>query len=291
MLFSSETFQRGHNYVTPHRPIATRSFLLEKNIIEIEYFSEAGSIRREKIVYKKAISRLDESTSGVLDIELYERAMLAEKVTLSSVRTVHQEIQDLLRIRRREEDVSRIIFCEKEASNEPSSSSLPPVTVDNSARVDDIHQSRLPTKPSQQGMESGTVKNNKEGVFDYLSPFLLSVVDPNNISKEEAILIRDACLKTMKERLQERANIIQHRIYEENQRLAEQQELHQLLRTRDDDDDEVEEGTSRSGNTDKSSDENFERICSEIIFRINILERRLRAHEDTVLEKYKVSVF
>lgn len=35
---------------------------------------------------------------------------------------------------------------------------------------------------------------------DYLTPFLANIKDPNNLTKDEARHVRDACLKALKER-------------------------------------------------------------------------------------------
>merc|ERR1712072_190430 len=91
----------------------------------------------------------------------------------------------------------------------------------------------------------------------------------NNISKCQAENARDSCLKALKERLLERANIIQRRLDEENGQLAKKQAAFQRSR------DHVE-----------GADEEFEKFCSEAMFRIQILEQRLARHEETALQKY-----
>lgn len=49
----------------------------------------------------------------------------------------------------------------------------------------------------------------QEAAFDYLSPFMPNIAGTRGLSREEALLVREACLKALKERLIERANIIQ----------------------------------------------------------------------------------
>ena len=104
---------------------------------------------------------------------------------------------------------------------------------------------------------------------DYLSAFLRNVVDPNQITKEEALSIRQACLDALKARLVERANIIQSKLHEENAKLGRKQELFQ-----------------RSQREGDFSTEEYEKYCTEAMFRIQILEQRLAAHEEAALRKF-----
>jgi len=67
----------------------------------------------------------------------------------------------------------------------------------------------------------------------------------------------------------ERANIIQTRLNEENQKLARKQEQFQ-----------------RNQRDGEISTEEFERYCTEAMFRIQILEQRLVSHEETALKKF-----
>ena len=67
----------------------------------------------------------------------------------------------------------------------------------------------------------------------------------------------------------ERANIIQSRLNEENSKLARKQE--QFTRAQ------------RDG---EMSNEEYEKYCTEAMFRISILEKRLVEHEETALKKF-----
>jgi hypothetical protein len=49
----------------------------------------------------------------------------------------------------------------------------------------------------------------QEVAFDYLSPFMPVIAGTRGLTREEALVVREACLKALKERLIERANIIQ----------------------------------------------------------------------------------
>lgn len=104
---------------------------------------------------------------------------------------------------------------------------------------------------------------------DYLTPFLKNVSDPNNLTREDALAIRQACLDALKARLVERANIIQSKLHDENAKLGKKQELFQ-----------------RSQREGDFSTEEYEKYCTEAMFRIQILEQRLAAHEEAALKKF-----
>lgn len=104
---------------------------------------------------------------------------------------------------------------------------------------------------------------------DFLTPFLKNVGDPNHLLREEALSIRQACLDALKARLVERANIIQTKLHEENAKLGKKQELFQ-----------------RSQREGDFSTEEYEKYCTEAMFRIQILEQRLAAHEEAALRKF-----
>jgi hypothetical protein len=105
---------------------------------------------------------------------------------------------------------------------------------------------------------------------DYLTPFLQNFAkDPRDPTREEAAKSRAACLAALKERLLERANIIQRRLDEENSALSKKQANFQ-----------------RSRDHMEGADEAFEKFCSEAMFRISILEQRLSRHEENALQKY-----
>jgi hypothetical protein len=118
-------------------------------------------------------------------------------------------------------------------------------------------------------------RNNKSAAHDsaknsdYLTPYLRNVGDLSQITKEMVFSIRQTCLDALKARLAERASIIQTRLHEENSKLAKRQEQFQRAQ--------------REGDL---SNEEYEKYCTEAMFRIQILEQRLATHEEAALRKY-----
>lgn len=107
---------------------------------------------------------------------------------------------------------------------------------------------------------------------DYLTPFLPEAFKPGTteLSKEQAQKANNGCLKALKDRLVERANIIQRRLDRENEDLAKRQAAFQ-----------------RSRDAVEGADEEYEKFCMDAMFRIQILEQRLQKHEDTAMDKYE----
>ncbi|KAJ3378839.1 hypothetical protein HDU84_007250 [Entophlyctis sp. JEL0112] len=107
-------------------------------------------------------------------------------------------------------------------------------------------------------------EESKTTDLDYLSPFLINYIveqKPNqqNLGRAESIAVKEACLKSLKERLIEKANIIQGRLEE----VTAEYQRRQLAYSRNADSMTVEE-------TDE-----YVKFCNDSLFKIQILEKRL----------------
>ena len=130
-------------------------------------------------------------------------------------------------------------------------------------------QKRTEQKTMEAADNAGQEKDRR--YLDYLTPYLQNITDPSNITREDAQKVRDNCLKALKDRLLERANIIQNRLNVENSKLSKQQAAFQR----------------NQRDNDPDAEEDFEKFCSEAMFRIQILEQRLVQHEENALKKYQ----
>lgn len=106
-----------------------------------------------------------------------------------------------------------------------------------------------------------------ESNIDYLSPFLLSAKDPNFISKNEAQQIRELCLKAYKDRLIERAQIMQNRGEQESAAYQQRQADY----------------VKRQETLTAEEVEAYKQFCSDTLFRIHILEKRLNKVPFTII--------
>jgi len=131
----------------------------------------------------------------------------------------------------------------------------------------------LAHEQSTQEDEKDTTESNEEkdkNRVDYLSPFLAQY-GKQALNKRQALQAKDECLATLKERLLERANIIQKHLDTENQKLQQRKQL--FKRT-------------QNGAGAGEADEEFTNFYEESVFRIDILKARLQSHEELALKKY-----
>ena len=126
--------------------------------------------------------------------------------------------------------------------------------------------------------EGGAEKDSKSQ--NYLTPYLRKFKNKDfpELTREEAIEIRQNCLDALRSRLVERANIIQSRLNDENSKLGRQQDLFQRAE-RDDD------HLPTVCKTERETEE-YQKYCTEAMFRIQILEQRLATHEEAALKKF-----
>ncbi|CAM9368983.1 unnamed protein product, partial [Discosporangium mesarthrocarpum] len=165
----------------------------------------------------------------------------------TELRHVHLEMMELIKLREKQEkdvSLSRPLF--------------------ETARERRAEQEKI---SEQLAQEEEDVDHRQ---VDYLTPFLQHVPDMRNISREDGQRARDACLKALKDRLLERANIINSRLNEETSALGKKQAAFQR----------------NQRDNDANAEEEFEIFCSEAMFRIQVLEQRLVQHEESALKKY-----
>ena len=219
--------------------VAKRTFYVKENKVRTQYHYAKSCITRNTFNYDK--ERSAEDVGDQLEV-----VRDAEKECLSEVRRARNETADLITMRKHEE--LEIIIDQ-------------PVFESASSRRDEERKVQEILEEQEQG---------DKRQLDYLTPFLMSI-DPKDLTREDAMKVKENCLKALKDRLLERANIIQNRLNEENKELAKYQAAFQR----------------NQRDNDPDAEEQFEKECSEAMFRIQILEQRLVQHEESALKKYK----
>ena len=206
--------------------------------------SEAGYTTSSRNILNKGSACFDlqecENTNDTID-----KLLFYEKTAIASAKDQHQISLNYILKRNHDEEVRFLPMSEKTES----------VKTQIGSHYIEIN-------------EDTKVEERRKN--DYLSPYMVFVKDPSNITEEEGKQIIHVYLKAAKERFQERANIIQSRLHEETEKLSALQASYQ-------------QSNGRSIRLD-----DFERECSELNFRIKVLEKRLLDHEETSVEKYKV---
>jgi hypothetical protein len=123
---------------------------------------------------------------------------------------------------------------------------------------------------SQEESDDDDDEGEEKIVLDYLTPYLPAVIAGHALTKEEALDVRDKCLKALKDRLIERANNIQRRHDNESAVLAKRKAIFE--RDRD--------------QLTREDEEAHDRACDESAFTLRILNQRLKRHEEQALERY-----
>lgn len=109
---------------------------------------------------------------------------------------------------------------------------------------------------------------------DYLAPFIAAEhpINPERLTRNEATRVRDNALDAFRERLLARSHIIQARLQQETDELVRMQATYQRDR----------ETMSRE------EEEHYMLFCNQAMFRIQVLEKRLREHTNNALKRYAV---
>ncbi|XP_058135927.1 dynein regulatory complex subunit 7 isoform X2 [Dasypus novemcinctus] len=106
--------------------------------------------------------------------------------------------------------------------------------------------------------------------LDYLAPFLVQFPPGEKLTRWQAVRLKDECLNDFKQRLIDKANLIQARFEKETQELQKKQQWYQENQV-----------------TMTAEDEDFYlSYCSQAMFRIRILEQRLNRHKELAPLKY-----
>lgn len=248
VLRINQTFDKDPS-VPSGTDISQRTFYLTEGKILTQYHFVNGKITQKIKVHSHAksgglLSGAGEELSAE-DLEGIQEAALVERECFSAVKMSYIQMMNIIKIRNDVEDnvsIERTVF----------ENALDRAEKGVSGAI---------------GVEESSL-NDAKGV-DYLTPFLRHISNLNDITKEEALEVRQSCLDALKARLVERANIIQSRLNEENTKLARKQEQFQ-----------------RSQREGDLSTEEYEKYCTEAMFRIQILEQRLVAHEESALKKF-----
>ncbi|KAI2578789.1 dynein regulatory complex subunit 7 isoform X3 [Homo sapiens] len=109
-----------------------------------------------------------------------------------------------------------------------------------------------------------------ETQLDYLAPFLAQLPPGEKLTCWQAVRLKDECLSDFKQRLINKANLIQARFEKETQELQKKQQWYQENQV-----------------TLTPEDEDlYLSYCSQAMFRIRILEQRLNRHKELAPLKY-----
>ena len=64
---------------------------------------------------------------------------------------------------------------------------------------------------AQERIKAEEKKRREDMKLDYLAPFLVNLDDPDRLTQKDAYMLKEDCLADLKERLIDKANLIQAR--------------------------------------------------------------------------------
>ncbi|XP_030059427.1 dynein regulatory complex subunit 7 isoform X3 [Microcaecilia unicolor] len=249
--------------------VAERNFLIVDERIQLIYHHEDDRIIASKWEFLKPPST-EKGTPMVLTpdmsvaylvepvpkfkkqlfvYEMLKGLLKAEQLTIDRVRESEAEVLDILRRRAEEEEASELTISIYDTERNEKS------------------------KKQREEMERALQEERQrqaEQELDYLAPFLARLGNPEKLVKWQAIQLRDDCLADLKERLINQANIIQARFEKETQELQKKQQWYQQNQI----------------SMTKEDEETYLAYCSEVMFRIHILEIRLNRHKELAPYQY-----
>lgn len=138
-------------------------------------------------------------------------------------------------------------------------------------RVRNVHANKT-RKDLEKAIEDDKHKT-KDPDLDYLEPFLLqiNIGKEDEITKDHAIKLYTRCLQDFKDRLINKANLLQARFEKETNLLQDKQQWYQ----------------QNQNIMQKQDEEEYLQFCTEATFRITTLEKMLARHKQ--ISKYKES--
>ncbi|XP_045186908.2 dynein regulatory complex subunit 7-like isoform X2 [Mercenaria mercenaria] len=185
-------------------------------------------------------------------VELYEMLLyLLEQETKSieAVRDSEEEVREILNDRTQEEATQELDISVYDTERNEKAKK----------HRRELERQQLEEKMRKQEME-----------IDYLAPFLAQIGDPDKITRQQAYKLKEDCLADLKQRLIDKANLIQARFEKETQKLQKKQAWYQQNQV----------------SMLKDDEESYLEYCSQAMFRIHILELRLNRHKDQAPHKY-----
>ena len=250
--------------------VAERLFLVAEERISLIFHLEEDRVTASTRDFVKPVSTEEKSdtltmtpdmtTTFQVDPLMNPQKNLAVYDMLVSL--IKAEEDSIAQIRAMEDEVKEIL---KERAMEEASCTLT-ISVYDTERNEKakLHRQELQRKAEEDA------KKKHETEMDYLAPFLAQIGDPSHLSRAEAYKLKEECLQDLKQRLIDRANLIQARFEKETQELQHKQawyQQNQISMTKEDEDD-------------------YLTYCSEAMFRIHILEQRLQRHKEMAPPKY-----
>ncbi|XP_069510353.1 dynein regulatory complex subunit 7 [Ambystoma mexicanum] len=265
----TERFHRNRNKLA-NDDVAERIFLILQERFQLTYHRDDDHITSSKWEFSKPAHLGEKGTHVTLTPEtsiyyqvepiekwnkqLYVYEMLtqlleAENMSKDKVRHSEAEVLEILSMRSQEVIDSQLTISNYDTERNENS------------------------KKQREAMEAAQQEERIRQAaleLDYLAPFLAKIGDPEKLTKWQAAKVKEDSLSDLKQRLIDKANLMQARFEKETQELQKKQQwYHQNQMSMSQEDEEA-----------------YLAFCSEAMFRIHILEFRLAKHKENAPMKY-----
>jgi len=197
--------------------------------------------------------QVDPTVRPKRNLELYEMLvdlLRKEETSKQAIRQAEIETKELLEERMKEELVSEL-----------------EVSVYDTERNEKYRTLRRDLE--RKAVEEELRRHEME--LDYLAPFLAQLGDPPTLTKMQASKLKSDCLADLKQRLIDKANLIQSRFERETAELQRKQQWYQQNQV----------------SMLKEDEDEYLSYCAEAMFRIHILELRLNRHREMAPHTYE----
>ncbi|KAK7505575.1 hypothetical protein BaRGS_00003320 [Batillaria attramentaria] len=250
--------------------VAEMVFLCAEDKIQLTYHTEHSNIAASTRDYikppnwdeKGAILNWAADMHQTFQVDPHAEPSKQVKLYEFLVYLLKEEEKCRERVRESEDEVREIL---NEREKEEAASDLE-ISVYDTERNEKARTHRRELE--QRLLEEKLRKQEME--IDYLAPFLAQMGDPEKISRAQAYKLKEDCLADLKQRLIDKANLIQARFEKETHELQKKQAWYQQNQV----------------SMSKDDEEDYLNYCSEAMFRIHILELRLNRHKEIAPHKY-----
>ncbi|VDI74883.1 Hypothetical predicted protein [Mytilus galloprovincialis] len=273
-LVSEDKMQITYHTEDPRIAASTREFVKPAN------WAEKGATLQFSPDMQQAF-QVDASSRQNKQVELYQmllNLLKSEDLCRTRVRDSEDEVKDILNERTKEETTLEldISVYDTERNEKAKKHRRELVSTETTLELDisvyDTERNEKAKKHrrelERQQLEEKMRKQDME--IDYLAPFIARIVQGDKITREEAYTLKTEALKDLKDRLINKANLIQARYEKETQMLTEKQAWYHQNQL----------------SCNKEDEEKYMTFCQETLFKIHMLELRLARHKETAPHKY-----
>eukprot|EP01135_Chromosphaera_perkinsii_P002873 Nk52_evm28s229 gene=Nk52_evmTU28s229 len=243
--------------------IKKRTFLVDSDRIRLQYHlgpERVSALTRGFFhAHDNDPKKVHHEVSGNFSPEGLDTTMKSRHVSLELQSLISMQTDVTMEFRQAEAETREILeMRDREEISTALAVSFHDTIRNNSAKV---YRDEMKTKKSEEDAADEEI--------DYLAPLLVRLTDPTNLTHEDAIMIREECLRDLKQKLIDRANLIQSRLEEETSELQQKQAWY-----------------TTASNISKEEEQEFAAASNECMFKIHILEQRLNKHKEEAQQKY-----